>query len=509
MRNSFLTRNLFLSYWHLATRQLVAVSPSASTVRALPARIRTAVMSRPLGRKLVTTDKELSRRVWRLALPSIGEQLLALGVGVSDTFLAGHLTASAQRQVGYDQATAVASVGIASTTTWILLTTFFAVGVGATALVARATGARDESLARRGAEQAILLGFLGGLALFVLAAPMAEFVLTLLGVTGRVAQLGAQFIRVFTFALPGIGIASAANAAMRGSGDTRRPLIVMLSVNGTNVLASWILLNGLPALHIPAIGVVGSAVGAASGWLLGAVVALSFLRREHTAAPRVTWAGLRRFDRDITRRILHVGLPSAAELTVFQGGLIAFGRMVIGLGPTSYAAYTTINTVESLGTLPGLGFAVAATALVGQSLGAHDTALAERSVWAALRPAVIVMGSIALLALVLPHLMFGLFVADPAVARVGEAAMRISMITITASAFAFVFNGALRGAGDTKFPVLVRAGGTWGFRLPLALLLIPPFGLLGARVAMALDYIAQSSMSYWRFRSGKWRKARV
>jgi len=94
-------------------------------------------------------DAELKRRVWGLALPSIGEQLLSLGVGVSDTFLSGHLSDHAIQTLGYGRATAVAAVGIASTAAWIVLTVFFGVNIGVTALVARATGARDGRLASR------------------------------------------------------------------------------------------------------------------------------------------------------------------------------------------------------------------------------------------------------------------------------------------------------------------------------------------------------------------------
>jgi Na+-driven multidrug efflux pump len=152
---------------------------------------------------------------------------------------------------------------------------------------------------------------------------------------------------------------------------------------------------------------------------------------------------------------------------------------------------------------------VATTALVGQALGASDPRLAERTVYAALRPCLMVMCTIGALALLFPHFIFGLFVADHAVAAAGELAMRVSILTLSVSAFAFIFNGALRGAGDTKFPVVVRAAGTWGLRIPLAILLIPLLGLPGARLAMALDFSAQAGLSYWRFRSGKWRKTRV
>lgn len=497
---------------------LLAIAPAGSLARrrlAPPPTIRSTVrqshgeqheIQERVGQPI--SQRELRRRVWNLALPAIGEQLLALGVGTSDTFLAGHLSTHAIAQVGYDRATALAAVGVASTAVWVVLNAFFAINIGVTALVARATGARDRALATRAAAQGILLGLLAGLVMVAVAVPLASVITGALGVSGQVAHLAASYIRVFSFALPLTGAASAATAAMRGAGDARRPLLVMLIVNGANVAGSWTLMNGLPALGIHPIGVVGSAVGAAAGWSLGAALAFALLWRAHPKAPRLDRQALRPHMETI-KRILRIGLPSAAEIGVFQIGIVTFGRVVVGLGATAYAANTTINTVENMGSLPGFGFAVATTALVGQALGALDPELAIRSVWAALRPCVIVMGTMGALALLLPHLLLGIFVADHAVLSAGSMAIRISCLTLPFSAIAFIFNGALRGSGDTKFPVIVRAAGTWGIRLPVALLLIPLLALPGARLAMALDYSIQGGLSYWRFRSGRWRRARV
>jgi len=490
----------------------VATDEGASVPQAADGEAVSAIGSSASTLSDAMSDSQLRQRVWSLALPSIGEQVLALGVGVSDTFLAGHLTSSAARKLGYGQATAVAAVGIAAMTAWVVVTIFLAVNVGVTALVARATGARNKRLANRAAAQGVVLGFLIGLAMIGLALPLADIIIGALGVTGQVATLAAQFIRVFSIGLPFIGAASAATAAMRGAGDTRRPLLVMFLVNGINVIASWTLLNGMPLLGIPAIGVVGSACGAAAGWTLGSLAALFLLTRPHAVAPRIhprlALARLRP-RRELIARILRVGLPSAAEIAVLQLGVLIFGRFVVALGPTSYAAYTTINTVENLGSLPGFGFAVATTALVGQSLGARQPQLAVRVVWASLRPCFAVMATVGALALLLPHVMLGLFIADPTVIHVGEGAIRISFFTLCALSLSYVFNGALRGAGDTKFPVVVRACGTCALRVPLALVLIPLFALPGARLAMALDFWVQAGLAYWRFRSGRWSRAKV
>src|SRR5260221_596953 len=152
-------------------------------------------------------------------------------------------------------------------------------------------------------------------------------------------------------------------------------MLVMLVVNGINIAGSWILLSGKPALGIPAIGVIGSACGAASGWILGALFALYLVRHTRADRPRLQWANIVPH-RETMRRILHVGLPSTVELVIFQLGVVSFLRVVVGLGPTVYAANVAINTIESIGTLPALGFSVAATALVGQALGAGDPELA-------------------------------------------------------------------------------------------------------------------------------------
>lgn len=450
----------------------------------------------------------LQRSVWALALPAIGEQLLALAVGLSDTFLSGHLSDVAAHHLGYGRTEAVAAIGAAATVVWVVVTAFFAINVGITAVMARATGAQDRTLAQRTTAQGMLLGIGAGLLLAALAVPLAEVVSSLIGLKGEIATLAAGYIRVLSLALPATGIASAANAAMRGAGDTRRPMLVMLVVNGANILGSWLLLNGLPRLGIPAIGVLGSATGAAAGWVLGALIAVWFLRQTHPRAPRLIWTALRP-QRETIARILRVGLPSTVELMVFQLGVVTFVRFVVGLGPTDYAAYVAINSVESIGTLPAFGFSVAATALVGQALGAGDPDLAARSTWATLRPCLAVVFAIAFCALVIPQVVLGLFVDDPSVLAAGSLAMRMSVLTIPASAAAFVFNGALRGAGDTTFPVVVRASGTWGMRVPLALLLIPLLALPGGRLVMALDYSTQAGLAYWRFRSGRWQRARV
>lgn len=453
-------------------------------------------------------EAELRRKVWKLSAPAIGEQLLGLGVSTSDTFLSGHLSAYASERLGYDQATAVAAVGAAGMVNWIILTAFFGVNTGVTALVARATGARDKRLAATTAAQGALLGAIAGLIMVAISVPLAGLITAAMGVGGQVAELTAQFIRISSIGLPATGLASACTAAMRGAGDTRRPVNVMLVVNGVNIVASWTMLNGMPALGIQPVGVIGSAIGAASGWALGSLLAVFLLTRSHPMSPRVARADFKP-DVDVAKRALRIGLPSAGELVIFQAGALIFNHQVVSLGSVPYAASVTINTVNSLGTLPAIGFGVAATSLVGQALGANSPKLARRAALAALWPCTALMVLIGLMCAFFPQIMQGLFVADPQVLQAGDMGQRLSLLTLPVSGATFIFNGALRGAGDTKFPMVVRAGGTWGLRVPITAFLLPIFGLTGACFAMALDFTGQMGLAFWRFQSGTWRKASV
>src|SRR5262249_58651792 len=138
---------------------------------------------------------------WALALPPTGEQGLARGVAVSDTFLAGHLTPAAAASLGYGQATAVAAVGVATIATWVSITTFFAINVGVTALVARATGAEDRGLKQRSAAQGVALGFLAGLAMTLLAGPLAGPIPLGVGGSGQGGRLLSPYNPVFSFVL--------------------------------------------------------------------------------------------------------------------------------------------------------------------------------------------------------------------------------------------------------------------------------------------------------------------
>jgi putative MATE family efflux protein len=205
-----------------------------------------------------------------------------------------------------------------------------------------------------------------------------------------------------------------------------------------------------------------------------------------------------------------VGAPSGGEQLVFQGALLIFTRFVNELGTASYAAHNVVITIESLSFLPGLGYAAATSALVGQGLGAKRPDESQASAYEALRQGAIMMCALGVIMVLFPRQLLSLFVSDPAVIDAGANAMLIAGLLQPLLAVNFILSGALRGAGDTRWPLYTKLISTWGVRLPLALLLLPTgIGLIGIWIAMLADFTVQAFLAFWRFRGGKWKTMRV
>ena len=452
----------------------------------------------------LTQPRRLRRQVFRLALPAVGEQFLNMLVGLADTYLMGHMSTRAIAYLGYGPAEGLAGVGLANYVVWLITTLFMATAVGSTALIARATGAKNNSEVNIVLQQSVWLGLAMGVVGFGLMYVLAVPIMRLFGAPPEILPLGADFLRIGAFSMPLAGIMFMCNAALRGAGDTKTPLLVMVLVNGLNILISWVLINGVAGF--PPLGVQGAAWGMALSRGIGGVVILGVLLR---GCGILKLDLLPRFDPTMVRRIVKIGLPTGGEMLAFQSALVIFARFIVHLGTVPYAAHNIVITVESISFLPGMGFAVAATTLVGQNLGAQDADRARRSGNEAYLQAALFMGMMGLLFVLVPEWFLRLLVDDPAVVAAAILPLRLVGIIQPLLAANFVYAGALRGAGDTRWPLLIKLVSPWFIRLPLAFMLIPSFGLTGAWIAMSIDLAVQGVLAWWRFRGNRWEQIRV
>jgi multidrug resistance protein, MATE family len=156
-----------------------------------------------------------------------------------------------------------------------------------------------------------------------------------------------------------------------------------------------------------------------------------------------------------------------------------------------------------------MGFAVAATTMVGQSLGAENKERARRSGHEAYFQSALFMGIMGVLFILFPGWFLALLVDDPAVVAAGIVPLQMVGIIQPILAANFVYAGALRGAGDTRWPLLIKLISPWLVRLPIAFWLIPILGLNGAWIAMCVDLSFQGVLAWWRFRGNTWERIKV
>jgi putative MATE family efflux protein len=456
-----------------------------------------AVGHEALNQAQTATDRATIRRdVLRLALPAMGEQLLSMMVGIVDTFLVGHLGAAP-----------LAAVGLANQWVFMAITLFGAIATGSTALIARFIGAREPEQANQVLRQSMLLGAFIGLVATALGVALARPAVALLGAQPDVIDLSSDYLRLVSSIFFFSTLMFIGNASLRGAGDTRTPLFVMLVVNALNVAVAWTAING--PFGLPRFGVVGSAMGAATGRLVGGLLVVIILLRGR-AGIRLRLSNLRP-DGGMIRRILRVGLPTGMEQLLMRSGQMFFARILAELGTVAFAANQVAINILSISFMPGFGFALAATTLVGQGLGARDPEGAQQRGYTTYRLGAGLMIVIGLGIVLFPGQLMGFFTDETQVIALGVMPLRAVGLIQPLLAAAMIFAGALRGAGDTRFPMAVTGSTIWLVRLPLAYLLslVLGWGLLGAWSAMACDLTLRGFFNFFRFRGGRWKQIEV
>jgi MATE family multidrug resistance protein len=355
--------------------------------------------------------------------------------------------------------------------------------------------------------QSLTIGLVLALPLTLICFFGATFFMWIMGAEPDVVPLGALYMQIVAPTLVASGLMFVGNAALRGAGDTRTPMLVMAVVNGVNIVVACVLIYGFGPF--PALGVAGSALGAAIGRTSGCVIVVLLLLQGRSGL-RLSLPHLRP---DIVqlRRIINVGLPAGMELLIMRLGMTIFAAVVASLGTDAYAAHQVVMTSESISFQPGFGFGVAAATLVGQGLGARDTRRAEDGALMSIQLALAVMSGMGCLFFFFPQVFMAIFTSDPQVIALGIVPLRIIGIAQPFLALTMTIPGALRGAGDTRGPLVVTTIGIWCVRLPLAFLLISAvgLGLPGAWMTMIIDQAFRSVFFIRRFRIGQWKLVRV
>lgn len=429
-----------------------------------------------------------------LGTPIVLSNLLAWAVSFSDVLMVSRLGEAA-----------LAGLGMATQIFFLVVIFILAVTTGTMALVARFKGAGDVAMASHVFRQSILLAAGQSVVMSAVGILLAPVLMRALGATPDVAAAGTTYLRILFAGIITVNLDFTIASTFRGAGDSLTPLRIMGYVVVLNVVGNLVLIFGLGP--IPALGVAGAALSTVLSRGVGAWLGWRRLRSGSGG-----WAfvpGSWRPDFGMIRRVLRIGVPSAVEGLMRAGSGVAFLGIIARTGPgaAAVAAHTVGMQLEAFARMPSFGISVGATSLVGQRLGAGDAEAAERAGWASVEVGMWLMLVLATVLYLLARPVAGLFSNDPVTIELAVAYLRILALAQPLFLTAVVMTGALRGGGDTRFPMWVSLLSGWVFLLPLAYGLAVGIGLgpQAAWVAQAGNYALSALLVTLRFRGGRWR----
>ena len=444
---------------------------------------------------------QLRMNIFHIVWPVFIEVLLGSLFGMVDMMMVGRIPEHA--------AQAVSAVGMTNQPVFLGLSFVQALNVGGTAIIARYYGAKKYKNISLVLKHVMLLAMLGFvLPISVLMILLAPYVLSFLGADVSVIEVGSAYFRVIMLGLIFQSFLFTMTAALRGIGETKIPMRNNLIANSLNVLGNAVLIYGL--FGFPVFGVTGAAISTA----LSNVIAMSLNLRYVLSKKSVLYLDLKEkfeFRFEMMKDLIRIGLPTALEQLALRVGIISFLNIVSGLGTNVYAAHQISLNILNLTYSPAQAFGITASTLMGQSLGAKNEQLARIYTRMCQRIGFVIAIGMSLFIFFGSKTLAEFYSTNPEIIQNTMIALTIVAFVQPFQSHQLITSGALRGAGDTVWPLIAIFVGSIVIRVSLGYIFVNiiGLGLAGAWYAVFIDQFIRWLIILFRFRSGKWKNIRI
>ena len=436
--------------------------------------------------------EELSRReqillTAQLSIPAILAQISSIVMQYADSAMVGRLGAIDS-----------ASIGLVSSSIWLMDGVTMAMGTGFTVQVAHRIGAGQNKEARDVIKHGLIFALLFSLLVMATGMGISGHLPGWLGGEPEVCLKSSKYFFIIMCGVPLMLLRYTGSGFLQASGNIKVPSIINVLMCTLNMI-----LNRLT--HIPGmgLGVMGAALGTVISETIAAIIIIGFV---FFVSPNLK---LRKgektdFDGKIIDKALRIAIPIAVESAGMSGAHIAFIKIAASFGTVPIAANSFALSVESICFMPSYGVQVAASTLVGQSVGARRKDLANKLAWLAVGIGMGVITLTATFMYIFAPFMLALLTPVKEIQTLGVGVLRTVAIAEPFYCATEVSNGAFRGVGDTLKPSLMLLGSMWLIRIPLALLMAPRAGLVGMWGAMAIELVIRGTVFLIRLKKKKW-----
>jgi multidrug resistance protein, MATE family len=432
----------------------------------------------------------LTLELLKLAAPIVAVNLAYALLGVIDTLFMGHLGSSA-----------VAAVGLGGVTYYALYLLLRGTAGAVTIFVSRSFGAGDLKACGEWLVRFIWLSLL--LCAFV---PLVYFglipIMNIFNPAPEVITGALTFAQIRTLEIPFALLSTVLIGFRLGIGDSKTPMFITWGTVVLNVSLNYVLVFGM--FGIEPLGIRGAAMGTAISIVLQTIVVVLIVlnpkdRKKyqlHFEFPKL----------ETLKTMLKVGLPLGLTEFIEVGAFAAFNGVIARLGTRELAASQIANQIASLAFMPGFALGIGTGSLVGRYLGARTPELARAVGYVGVRVGMIWMGIVGIIFFAVPHLLVAGFKPEPKVLELAINLLRFMAFYQVFDAAGIIFRGALAGASDTRFPMIITMIGAWVVMVGGSAVLTVGlgWGLLGAWGG-AFVYVCSMGVIFWlRWRAGKW-----
>ena len=438
------------------------------------------------------TQGRIGRAVLLLAIPMMLEMAMESVFAVVDIFWVAGLGAGA-----------VAAVGLTEAVLTLLYAVALGLGMAVTALVSRRIGAHDRQGAADVAGQTIWISLGTAALVAAIGVPLAPAILQFMGAEPDVIAGGTGYTTLMFGGSITILLLFLLNAVLRGAGDAAFAMRVLWLANGINIVLGPCFIYGVGPF--PQLGVLGAAVATNIGRGIGVLFALYWLTNGRARV--VLRLPHLRLKLDVLLSVLKISAGGVLQFVIATSSYMGLMLVISGYGSAAIAGYTIAMRIMMFMFLPAWGLSSAAATLVGQNLGARAPERAERSVWVATKYNTFFLTVVAIVLVVFPATLVGIFTTDPDVLGYGASCLRLIGLGFPLYAVGITMVQAFNGAGDTSTPTWLNLLCFWLLQLPLAYVLARSvdLGPTGVFVAAAIAESLLSVAAWILFRRGSWK----
>jgi len=442
--------------------------------------------------KDLTTGKE-GKRILNFAIPMLLGNVLQQMYNVVDSIIIGKV-------LGKE---ALAAVGANFPFIFALISFVVGVAIGATVIISQYFGAKQMEQVKKTIDTLYIFMFFASLLLTTLGIVGSRFIFEMIDLPEEVIPMAVAYFNIYALGFIFFFGFQGTSAILRGLGDSKTPLYFLVISTFINI--------ALDVLFVVVFkwgieGVAAATVIAQGGAF---VTIVWYLNKYHSF---LDFSPLKmKFDKEIFKKSLQIGLPSGFQQTFVAMGFLALYKIVNMFGTPTVAAYSVATRIDSFATMPAMAFSAALSTFVGQNIGANKYDRIGKGLNATLIMISLVAITISASTVIFAEPLMRLFTnkEDVEVVAIGVDYLRIVSPFYLVFSLMFIFNGVLRGAGDTVFPMFITLLALWVIRLPISYWLSLKMDAIGIWWGIPIAWGFGVMASFLYYKTGKWKKKAV